>query len=142
MIKEYDKITLMRINVREELRVDDSEKMASISETVISLLNLEAIESLILKNDEELISLTDRLHMNNSYMTESILSMISKYETILKDEIKTLTESLITIYSNIREAEMNYRQELKSNVVLSVNDPNKVLPPEIMKHFENRFSKI
>lgn len=136
LIKEFDEIIRMRVKLREGASDDDHFKtMAGHSEFSIHLLDeIGSIESRL---NEEMTDLTDSLHMNNIYMNDTIVSMISKYESILTDELKTFSESITALYSIIREAELDYRQVLIEKIMLIVNNPRRVIPPEITNHFKN-----
>ncbi|VVC41926.1 Leucine-rich repeat,Leucine-rich repeat domain, L domain-like [Cinara cedri] len=143
LIREHDEITQMRIKVRKDnengsvITINNSGNLFSHRS-----LDLDPIESVTLELEDEMIALTDRLHMNNIYINESLMSMISKYESKLEDELKMFTESVAAIYANIRKSETDYSQILMDNVRATVNNRQKVIPQEITNRFENKYEII
>lgn len=136
LIKEYDEIERTRVRLRERASDDDHSKTMN-GKSEISIHSLDTIGSLVSRLNEEMTDLTDSLHLNNIYMNETIVSMISKYESILADELKTFSESITALYSIIREAKMDYRQVLIEKIMQTVNNPRRVIPPEITNHFKD-----
>lgn len=140
MIDEHNEITEMRVMDTEV--IDDSDILI-ISSTNTNIIYQDAqshsVES-SLELVEEMNNLTDKLHNNNIYMNESIMSMISKYESVLEDKSKSFNESVAIIYYNIREAENKYTQVLNENINLFFENPTRAIPVKIINHFESRYA--
>lgn len=141
MVREYEEIRTLRMKHFEKNSKDylPSDESLSVALDNLSIKKqFDSVESLISAFDDELLSLTDRLHVKNMYMNKSIVAMIGKFEKILDDEFKLFVELLIPIFFNLREVENTYASELTDNVKVFVNNPKKVITKDFMDHFENR----
>lgn len=141
MVREYEEIRTLRMKHFEKNSKDylPSDESLSVALDNLSIKKqFDSVESLISAFDDELLSLTDRLHVKNMYMNKSIVAMIGKFEKILDDEFKLFVELLIPIFFNLREVENAYASELTDNVKVFVNNPKKVITKDFMDHFENR----
>jgi len=139
MLKEYEEIRNMKIKSIGEILEQGRIDKANDSEYGIFIYGQfdtpETLKSIFMI---ELETITERLNINNIYINKSIMSMISKYEKILEDEIKTFLELLVPIFFNMLEEKKNYLQTLSDLVKFDVNNPHKRLPKFLTDHFEDR----
>lgn len=87
---------------------------------------------------KEVKSLTNRLHRNNDYVNECVMSQIKKYERKLDDELKSFLELTVPIFFNIREAETMYSDVLVDSLKNDVNNPRRKIPEKVLNYFEKR----
>lgn len=144
IIKEYEEIKTLRmeslenfINYEESDDEDLDNKITSNNVTTIEN-KFDTRYSFISIFEDEIIQMTDRLHIINIYMNKTITVLINKFEKVLEDELKIYLESLIPLFLNMKEIESTYSQVLNENLKNIMNRSDKAIPKEYMTYFENR----
>lgn len=66
------------------------------------------------------------------------MTMITKYEKNLEDELKTLFESIAPIFDRMREIANTYSQIMTDIVKFDVDNPHKIIRKVYIERFENR----
>lgn len=143
-IAEFEEIRSTRLKTADD-KIDDFERLnssvydLSLDIQIISIKEyFNSPEILLSLFEDELILLIDRLNQTNIYMNKSIMEIISKYEKILEDELKSLSDLIVPICFEMREITGAYSLILNKHVKFDVDNPHKRLQKFYTDHFENR----
>lgn len=143
-ISEFEEIRSTRLKTVDD-KIDDLERLNSNIENlsldiqIISIKQyLNSPDILLSLFEDELVILIDRLNHTNIYMNKSIMEIISKYEKILEDELKSLSDLIVPICFEMREITSAYSVTLNKHVKFDVDNPHKRLQTFYTDHFENR----
>lgn len=98
----------------------------------------DSFDNFVAALEDDIIALTDRLHTNNIYMNRCIVSMISKYQKLLDEELKSFLELIGPIFFNMREAESTYSKILVESVKQVISNPRKIISDYFMNYFKNK----
>jgi len=124
----------------EEIRnLNYSEQRLSMDVEVLSIGNYyDSPDSLVLSFEDKLVYMTNYLLATNIYMNRSILEMIKKYEKLLDDELKSLSETVAPIFDTMREIANTYSQVINEIIKFDVDNPHKAIRKMYIDRFENR----
>lgn len=143
-IAEFEEIRNTRLKTNED-KIDDIERLNSNEDNLsleIQIISIKEYfnspEILLSLFEDELILLIERLNTTNIYMNKSIMEIISKYEKILEDELKSLSDLIVPICFEMREVTNSYSLILNKHVKFDVDNPHKRLQKFYTDHFESR----
>lgn len=140
-IAEFEEIRSVRLKSAED-KIEDLERLNSNADNLsmdIQIVSIKEYFKIVVSLfEDELVILIDRLNQTNIYMNKSIMEIISKYEKILEDELKSLSDLIVPICFEMREITSAYSIILNKHVKFDVDNPHKRLQKFYTDHFENR----